>query len=95
MKSHPILLCLTIFALLGAAPAAIARTVHTGPVDHSGVAAGHRHVAAFAAQGVAFGQSAHSAYDAQCRAHNRIQSWGYETCLQQLHASAVTGGGGY
>jgi hypothetical protein len=37
-------------------------------------------------------EAGRSASDSQCRKYNPMQSWSYESCLQQLPASAAIGG---
>ena len=100
MRSHSTILSLTLIALLGAASAATARPLNYAPAE-SGLSRHHQVAAVRALDAVAAQQSSFVArsaatpYDGSCRARNRMQSWGYETCLQDLRASAMTGGGGY
>jgi hypothetical protein len=107
MKSTSAINTIVVAALLGFASSASAQTLGYGPSDH-GAQAGkqlrhHDAVRTLEAVDALSDRAAsalkpdeqHATYDAGCRAHDAMLSSGYDHCVQNLRASAMTGGGGY
>jgi hypothetical protein len=93
MKSRQAILTIATLALIGSAIPAFAQSLSYAPADTPQRSAGVRAIqGASDREATRVEAAGRLASDSRCRELNPMQSWGYESCLQQLPASAAMGG---